>query len=598
LETTHIFTPTGLSLDHVSRSLHNLYETIGRDLTNLRNNGLPEVEINRMLHLDIQQYFQHFASEVRGERPEPPAGLVDEQIAGVCTRIARYVEERLGRRFSEKLSLVLAMHLTSALEYLRQNQPIPQLAMRSVRQAYPIEYEVAREALLQFRSELGVTLPESETDVLTVLLANAETLLSTEQATVGVVVATYGRGIAEGLAELANTLVGVTFVRWIELTLQQSPEELLDLVAHWVRRADQGGGVLLLVDFASLLTLGEMLTRRTGVQVQALANVSAPLLIEAVQHAQRSPQTTLDQLVALLQNRSTDERPHIGPASLVAPSESSIVRESGVAYDTSFVGEYIPSVILSVCLTGFGSARKIAELIYEYLPGLRKRDVEIICMDISLSSKTESDIQRQVGNRQVVAVVGTINPHLENYPFIALTDFLFGDGIARLRTLVGGTFIDPALLQPNTLESRKNGGTLPVQAEPELKINQRSDLIREITTTLTQRLIFLNPTRVMPLIERMIELIEVEVGETFDIDVLAGLMLHLACVLERDTQPQGMLVSASVRRQVEAQFARELSICRRALHILSTQITRALPDEEAYNIVGILRAIDIFGIES
>jgi transcriptional regulatory protein LevR len=104
---------------------------------------------------------------------------------------------------------------------------------------------------------------------------------------------------------------------------------------------------------------------------------------------------------------------------------------------------------------------------------------------------------------------------------------------------------------------------------------------------------FLNPARAMPLIDRMIELIEAEVGETFDMEVLAGLMLHLACILERGLQ-KGMLVSDSVRALVEEQYPRELRICRRALQILSSQVARPLPDEEAYNIVGILRQVDIF----
>ncbi|HVU67859.1 MAG TPA: sigma 54-interacting transcriptional regulator, partial [Ktedonobacteraceae bacterium] len=247
LGVAHIFTPTGLTLDHVSESVQDLYELIGKDLTNLRSSGLPESEINRLLHLDIQHYFQHFASEVKTEKPDTLVALVDERIARVCTQITRYAEERLARTFPDKLPLVLAMHLTSSLEHLKQQRQIPPLAIQSVRRAYPIEYEVAREAMLQFRSALDVALPESETDVLTVLLANAETLLSSEQSTVGIVVATYGRGIAEGMAELANTLVGVNFVRWVELTLEQSPEELLAQVIRWVRVADQGGGVLLLV---------------------------------------------------------------------------------------------------------------------------------------------------------------------------------------------------------------------------------------------------------------------------------------------------------------------------------------------------------------
>src|SRR6266496_5072423 len=104
------------------------------------------------------------------------------------------------------------MHLTSTLEHLTSGRYMVEPVIRSVRFTYPIEYEVAQGALLQFRTALGVSLPESETDVLAVLLANADALLSSEQSTVGIVVAAHGRGIAAGLAELANTLVGVNSV--------------------------------------------------------------------------------------------------------------------------------------------------------------------------------------------------------------------------------------------------------------------------------------------------------------------------------------------------------------------------------------------------
>lgn len=599
LEAAHIFTPGGLNLENAAESVQDLYEMIGQDLHHLRNSGLSESEINRLLRLDIHHYFERFASEVAAEPPGAPTDLVDEQIAAVCAQIAGYAEERLARVLPDKFSLVLAMHLSSTLEHLRQQRPVPQIAFQSLRQASPIEYEVAREALLQFRSALGVTLPESEIDVLTVLLVNAEALLSNEQPAVGIVVATYGRGIAEGLAELANTLVGVNFVHWVEFTLEESPEELLAQVTRWVHVANQGSGVLLFVDFSSLLSLGEMVSRQTNAEVRTIANVSAPLLIEAVRRAQHSRHITLDQVAADLLVRATDERPRTDLASTVpvGAHKTMDVREAGISYETGFAADQVARVILSVCLTGFGSATKIAELLHEHVPDVRAQGVEIICMDISLSSKTEADIQRLVGRRQVVAVVGTINPHLESYPFIALTDMLFGDGIARLRTLLGSTLIDPALLHPLALDQQITSRSSPPQERPEPTLVRRADLLREISSTLSQRLLFLNPVRVMPLIEKMIELIEVEVGETFEIDVLAGLVLHLACILERETQPRGMLVSETVRQQVSLLYARELSICRHALHILSTQIARALPDEEAYNIVGILRQVDIFAVE-
>ena len=218
-------------------------------------------------------------------------------------------------------------------------------------------------------------------------------------------------------------------------------------------------------------------------------------------------------------------------------------------------------------------------------------------MDITLSGKTQDDVQRLVGNREVVAIVGTINPHLEQYPYIALTDFLFGDGIARLRTLLGETWIDPAVLHPSLVDD----SAFPAPFAPFLdgdgdlySMAPRSQLVQQITQTLNQRMLFLNPVRAIPLIDKMIELIEVEVGETFDIEVLAGLMLHLACILERGIQHTGLLVSDAVRTLVEQQFPRDLSVCRGALQVLSAQVARPLPDEEAYNIVGILRQVDIF----
>src|SRR2546421_877852 len=273
LEATHIFTPTGLSLGNLPESAQDLYDTISSDLSMLRGSGLPENEISRLLHLDIQHYFQRFADEVSQERQGSASRLVDERVAVVSRHIVQFAEEQLGRTFPEKLALVLAMHLTSTLERLAQNRQVVEPVIRSVRFTYSIEYEIARAALLQFRSALGVSLPESETDVMAVLLANADALLSTEQSTVGIVVAAHGRGIAAGLAELANTLVGGNTVRWVELTLEQSPEQLLGQVAHWVCAADQGAGVLLLVDFASLLSLGELVMRQAAIQVRTVSGV-------------------------------------------------------------------------------------------------------------------------------------------------------------------------------------------------------------------------------------------------------------------------------------------------------------------------------------
>jgi transcriptional regulatory protein LevR len=203
-------------------------------------------------------------------------------------------------------------------------------------------------------------------------------------------------------------------------------------------------------------------------------------------------------------------------------------------------------------------------------------------MDVSLSEKGDAEVQRLVGGRQVVAVVGTVNPHLESYPFISLSDILFRDGLIRLRMFLGETLIDPAFLSPALHTTQDYPLMTP-----------RADLLRELAHTLSQRLLFLNPVRALPLLEQTIEEIEDEVGETFDIDVLAGLLLHLICVLELGNDA-ARTIQEKIRTCVQQNYGRELEICLRAWNRLSKQIGRPLPEDEAYNIVGILKQVDIF----
>ncbi len=577
LQATHIFTPTGLSLNSVPESTRNFYELLTDELMSLRNSGLPEHEINKVLQLDIQRYFQYYADTVARESSLTGSSLVDERILLSAQFIIQLAEEHLQRTFSPKLALVLSLHLSSALEYAVHGRQLMMSMVESVQQTYPKEYAVARLALEHVHTKLKVVLPESEADVIAVLFAHADILLNSKQIAVGIVIAAHGRGVAAGLAELANTLMGVNAISWVELPLDQPAEELLAQVEQSVYSADQGCGVLLLVDFTSLLSLEERIKQRTGIQVRAVAGVCGPLVVDALRRAQRSEEIELDQIATdLALFRSTNE---LYTARGGGYSSFALLKEPLLS---SAPTSKVPRVLLSICLTGYGSATKIAELLEERLPDLPQRNVEIMCMDVSLSEKDEDEVQRLVGGRQVIAVVGTVNPHLEGYPFIALSDILFRDGLTRLRMFLGETLIDPAFLSP---------GLQTPQDYP--LMTPRADLLRELSHSLSQRLLFLNPVRALPLIEQTIEQIEQEVGETFDIDVLAGLLLHLICVLEQGSDAV-RAIHEKIRICVQRRYGKELEICLRAWNRLSKQIGRPLPEDEAYNIVGILKQMDIF----
>src|SRR5260370_19668426 len=99
LEATHVFTPSGLSLDNLPESAQDLYDTINSDLNRLRRSGLPESEINRLLPLNIQTHFQPFAVKFIQDRPHSLSNLIHERIPSITHHIIHYPHTHLTPRF-------------------------------------------------------------------------------------------------------------------------------------------------------------------------------------------------------------------------------------------------------------------------------------------------------------------------------------------------------------------------------------------------------------------------------------------------------------------------------------------------------------------
>ncbi|WP_455796829.1 PRD domain-containing protein [Clostridium butyricum] len=86
------------------------------------------------------------------------------------------------------------------------------------------------------------------------------------------------------------------------------------------------------------------------------------------------------------------------------------------------VKKYLKTII-TVCLTGEGSALNIKKYI-EGMLGESKTSLNIIPIGIANISNGKNEIMDVYKNNNVIAVVGTINPEIENVPFISFQDIL------------------------------------------------------------------------------------------------------------------------------------------------------------------------------
>ena len=124
--------------------------------------------------------------------------------------------------------------------------------------------------------------------------------------------------------------------------------------------------------------------------------------------------------------------------------------------------------------------------------------------------------------------------------------------------------------------------------EPSLPL-QRTLLLRILTQTLQRHRVCRNPEHTLSLLENMLAQLERALNRALDLDVLAGLLLHLACS-QGQPRPEK---NAWASRYIEQQFSHELSLCHQAIRTVNRALSTTLPEEEAYTLVDILCQVDI-----
>ena len=178
----------------------------------------------------------------------------------------------------------------------------------------------------------------------------------------------HGR-VAQGMAEVANRLLGVNHAVGIEMSLDEKPESALQRTIEAAYKIDEGKGILLLVDMGSLITFGEIITKKTGIPTKTIGRVDTVMVLEAVRRA-ILPDTSLDEIVESIDKQK---------AGLGRFMASKLSKDK--------------KVILTICITGEGTAIRIKNLIEKMLPGIEE-EIEIIPMGVIGSEDISEKINR------------------------------------------------------------------------------------------------------------------------------------------------------------------------------------------------------------
>ncbi len=391
-----------------------IYHYIENRFLDLQNQDMSQEVINYIIGSEMEERLEKLMKRVEDNvKPLEKKDLikiVGIEVINVVENIIKVAKGRLGITV-ENLYYVLAVHLSTTIDRLKQGKIVKHPQLDKIKREYKKEYKVAKEMVSTIENELDIKLTEDEAGFITMYLRMMTKEKEVEQeGKIGVVVLSHGN-VASAMADVANRLLGVIHARFVEMSLDESPESAIERATKMVINIDEGKGVLFLVDMGSLLTFGDIISQKTGVKIRTISKVNMLTVIEVVRRS-ILPDADIDNIADSLAERPKEQ-----------------FQDVQLKKDDCHKSK--DKVIVTLCMTGEGTATTLIKILEKKLP---KGTTYIAhgAVDIDINKKFESILKTY----SIAAIVGSYNPYFRDTPFFSTRDILKDETIDQIKKLL------------------------------------------------------------------------------------------------------------------------------------------------------------------
>ncbi|MBE0068814.1 sigma 54-interacting transcriptional regulator [Thermoanaerobacterium thermosaccharolyticum] len=454
----------------------NFYEALEEKRRSLEEKGISENDIKLIMSLDIETYLKRYINEAKRYNLEELYKVVDKRIVDIVDNFLNHARKILKRDFSEKTLYGLSMHVASSIERILSGKKIENHQLDDIKRIYKDEFEVSKELKKLIEREFDIEVPEGEVGFITMFLC-LDIKQEKDDEKVSVIVAMHGESTATSIADVSNRLLGENFVVGYNMPLDQKPEIALNNLCDLIKKTNKGKGVLLLVDMGSLAFFGDMVYEKTGIPVKTVEMASTPMVLEAGRKA--------------LLNASLDE---------VYDSALNLSPYIGRIYKDNFEMQngFKNDVIITACITGEGTALKLKSILEKKLD-LKSAGIDIITLNIEDKREFKRKLQNIKTEKNILAVVSAFDPGDDTLKYISTTDVFDNRKLSSLKAMIDSR---DAL---DTINNMKEIIAENVDIDADKYINAFKEFYLNIAKNKV----------------------------SLDNDKIIGLILHLACAIER-----------------------------------------------------------------
>lgn len=438
--------------------------------------GEDEHELRQLLN---QQTVQFIDELVFKENPQDRHHL-ETFIVSTMQEIFRQIDERIAVPYDGNLVLFLAHYIYRYV--LKGNTAANQLSInvRSfIEKKSPNEKKLLQKILPEIQKRLDVTFNKG--DQLLFLLFIDSLQPERKRLEVDAILIAHGYATASSIANVCNRMLQVTTYTGIDMPIEATIHDISERVTEYIQNNQVDQGLIVLIDMGSLNMIYDQLKQIINVPVLFIDQLSTPMALEIGNW--------------IIQGKSLQE---------IAENMQEVITPNIQLFKPKRQKQL---AILTTCLTGVGTAIQIQKLLSDCLEGI----IDIVILPIEYSSLKTDGIPTNISEKyEILSIIGTNDPQLENTKFVYLENIISGQDDGKLHIIFEKLLPKQQIQQIND------------------RLVKNFSLIRVIDS-----LTILDTKTVMETIETCIQKLEERLTLQLTNARKVALYVHVSCMIER-----------------------------------------------------------------
>lgn len=519
------------------------YYTLMKRIDQCTSEGYTTQQINNELSSDIQNYCDSILKQFYNQNlhKEELYKIVGQELVDFTSDLAQNTFSELNLEINQKNILVLSFHFRFLLERMASRKEISEKEISVLKKTASKEIEIAQKFVTNFEQHFQIQIPKNEEYLVALIFANMRNTSYEDRP--GLIIIAHGSSNASSIANVCNRLMECSFVKAIDVPLEQKLPDTYQNVLREVRSVNPTKGALLLVDMGSLTTFDEKLTLETGIPVRAIPNVTTLMALDITR-------TLLgcDANINTIYNNYMVNKPTEPP------------RNKHVAKEPA---------IITMCASGLGTSVAFQAMIEQELNHYNLNNIQVLAVSLSDIQTNSTQYQGICSEFNLLACVSNLEIPM-NIPFFHISSLISATGKEY--------FID-------FLRSALTEIQAPVTQEKQVETVQE-----ECEKFLTKSVMYLNPSAAVQYSEEFLNTLELAQIKNNRSCHLA-LLLHLGFMLERCICKQAIVFDNETKyiQQNKSLF----DLLKKNISLLSTPFDISVNDAElCYIIVTLIQYSD------